>query len=284
MAKGLVSSRFSLVIGALAVLGACTPSQPKEPMKPYLSAAGHENAAATLDARAAAQERRYNENARLSGGMCRGRPASESGEDVCWTSMVNPTEQYLRVAAEKRRLAADHRAAAKTLRDAETAACNGIAPDDRDQSPFDHYEDILRVEPLRGGVAPYLQDPWSEGVVVTFRDVPGMSVPWLQHVVDCQLARYAALGNEVPSEPTCLLVPKGVRATVSSAPDGFAVTVRAGTRETAQELFRRADLLSVPIRRPPEPPRQPGSPEQPSAPPPVGEPAAVPMPAPSSPQ
>jgi len=42
-------------------------------------------------------------------------------------------------------MAADHRAAAQALRDAEGTSCGGIAESDRDVSPFDHREDITSV-------------------------------------------------------------------------------------------------------------------------------------------
>jgi hypothetical protein len=239
--------RWIPVCGAAALsLFACTKPAAQAPVQPYLSAASHEDEAASHEHQANLAEKRYSPYARPSGGMCRGSRGPT--EDVCWTSLVNPTERYLHHAEEHRRLAASHRAAAKTLRDAEARACAGISPTDRDESLFDHYEDILRVEPLHGGVSRYLQEPWTEGVVVTFKPVPGMTVAWLQNVVDCQLARNAVLGNVVPELEQCLLVPRGVRANVAEVPDGFTVTVRAGDRTTAEDLFRRADLLATAVR------------------------------------
>lgn len=67
---------------------------------------------------------------------------------ICWTSITNPTEVHERRAGEHRRHAADHRTASSALRDAEAHACGGISPDDRDMSPFEHTDDITRVEPL----------------------------------------------------------------------------------------------------------------------------------------
>lgn len=235
----------------LFVLAACAPSSstsrtasPKavEPM----SVAGHERTADDLEAAAGGEEKRYAPNARPSGGMCRGRP--EPTEDVCWTSLVNPTDKYLKHAEEHRKLAAQHRAAAKTLRDAEARACADVSPIDRDESPFEHPEDIVKVEPLHGSVSKFLNEPWTEGVVVTFRALPGMTVAWLQQVVDCQLARNAAMGHEVPELEACLLVPRNVRAAVGTTPEGLTITVRAGDRAAADELFRRAELLNNAVR------------------------------------
>lgn len=216
---------------ALLALASCASHRN---VRPYLSVAEHETTAATLERSADEHTSRFVPASRES--ACR---AGRHAADACWTSVTNPTAAYLKHASEHRRLAAEHRAAARALRDAEASACAGIADEDRDESPFDHREDVLRVEPLLGADAA----PWTEGVVVTFRPIPGMTAPWLQRVVDCQIARNAALGNDVPDSPHCLLVPKGVRAVVTAVPEGFAVTIRAPDRSTAEEIFRRADAL-----------------------------------------
>lgn len=243
-----VSAAFCIF--ALAACSATTTK--REPIRPYMSAAKHEETAADYDERARVIEKHYNPGAQMNGGMCRGQPRT-AHNDICWTSVVNPTEKYLAHAKEHHRLAAEHRAAARTLRDAEARSCVGLNDADRDESLFDHREDILRVEPLHGGVSRYLNAPWTEGVVVTFRPVPGLTAEWLQHVVDCHLARNAALGHEVPQLPYCLLVPKGVRATASAVPDGFAVTIVTNDKAAAEELFRRADALTAaPIQTPAE--------------------------------
>jgi hypothetical protein len=222
---------------ALAALSACASSTGET--RTQLSTAEHETTAARLELRAVAEEERYEPLA----GVCRGR--LQQGEGVCWTSLWNPTEQYLRHAEAHRREAEAHRGAARELREAEGRACAGLSATDRDLSPFDHYEDILRVDPLHGGVARYLEEPWTEGVVVTFRPIRGMSVASLQRIVDCQIARNNALGNDVSRLQHCLLVPRGVRASVAAAPAGFAVTIRADDRRTAEEIIRRADLLNT---------------------------------------
>jgi hypothetical protein len=239
--KAQPSLPLLILATGLVASSACAPSNSE--MRPYLSAAQHETTAAHLERRADALEERYQPGA----GMCRGRPQGEGG--VCWTSLWNPTEAYLRHAEAHRREAEAHRAAALELREAERQACTGLSEADRDVSPFDHYEDIVQVEPLHGGVSRYLQEPWTEGVVVTFRPVTGMTVASLQRIVDCQIARNAALGNDVPRLQHCLLVPRGVRATVAAVPAGFTVTIRADDRQTAEEIIRRADLLSTALKQ-----------------------------------
>ena len=87
------------------------------------------------------------------------------------------------------------------------------------------------------------------GATITFRAVRGLTREWLQRLVDCHLARNAALGHDVPEMPECPLVPPGVTARVSSVGAGFAVEVRADTDEGAVEVLRRARSL-VPVAAP----------------------------------
>jgi hypothetical protein len=231
----------------LALSSAACASRATKPSVPPLSVAEHEITAADLEKAAQASEQKYDPDANLAS-LCHGSAlhARESGE-VCWTSVTNPTEEFLKHAAAHRRLATAHRAAAQSLRDAESRACSGVAPDDRDESPFDHREDILRIEPL---LSAFSTVPWTEGVVVTFRAVPGMTTEWLQTLMDCQIARNAALGNDVPEMQHCLLVPRGVHAHVTKTREGFAVAIRAADEATANEILRRADGLMMAARRP----------------------------------
>jgi hypothetical protein len=71
-------------------------------------------------------------------------------------------------------------------------------------------------------------------------------VQWLQRLVDCHLARNAALGHDVPEMPYCPLVPKGVTASVAPTTTGFAISVRADDTDTANEVLRRARMLVAP--------------------------------------
>lgn len=161
----------------------------------------------------------------------------------CWTSR---SEQMVKA---HRDAAAQHRAASAALRDAEASACAGIAAEDRDMSPFENPEDIVAVERLVESVPPTAKLaplPREVGVVVTFRAVPGLTAEWLQRIVDCHLARNAALGHVVPEMPNCPLVPRGVSAHVRSVGNGFAVEVRAEDRDTVREIRARAERL---IRR-----------------------------------
>lgn len=246
MKPNLLSSS-SVLFFAVATSLSCARPPAKAPSVEPMSVADHELTAADLEKSAQASEQQFDPEANVAS-LCHGSAmnARELGE-VCWTSVRNPTEEFLKHAAAHRRLAAEHRSAAQSLRDAEIRACSGLRADDRDESPFDHREDILRIEPL---LSAFSTVPWTEGVVVTFRAVPGMTTEWLQRVMDCQIARNAALGNDVPELRACLLVPRGVQANVTKTRDGFAVAIRAQDEATAKEILRRADLLlEAPARK-----------------------------------
>jgi len=170
-------------------------------------------------------------------------------EDVCWSSVRTPTASHLSEAAQHRRQAADHRAASESLRAAEAEACAGVTPDDRDTSPFQHTEDVIDVRPLKRNefeARTKLPPEMLLGAVVTFRAVPGLTAEWLQRVVNCHLARNAALGHVVPELPDCPLVPGGVDARVSPAGDGFAVAIRSDNPKTAREILARTERLERP--------------------------------------
>jgi hypothetical protein len=141
-----------------------------------------------------------------------------------------------------------HREASEALLRAEAAACVGVAPEDRDVSPFRHREDIASASPLprpdTSQGAPALR-----GAVLVFRPVPGLSTARLQRVIDCHLARNASLGpSAMPEMSYCPLAVAGAGATVSSAGDQLAVAVVSDDPAAAQEILRRARLLSAPGR------------------------------------
>ena len=216
-----------------------------------MSVARHEAEAARHAGEARSHESRYRPSARAAyqasclAGVGAGR-IGVAYSDTCWSSFVNPTEGHLRQAAEHRRHAADHRAASVALREAEARACAGLPPDDRDLTPFLHAEDIESVTPLRveeTGAGEEIPRERLAGATVVFRAVEGLNAEWFQRLVDCHLARNAALGHEVPEMPDCPLVPKGARAQVRPVGNGFAVEITAGDRATANEILARARRL-----------------------------------------
>lgn len=214
----------------LAGCGASAGTQPHD-----MSTRGHEDVARTEENAATLHERYAEGTARgpnpnpqvtlLSGGTtC---PPSEFA--VCWGG--SSTDVHLAEAEVHRKAAADHRAASRALREAERTACVGIPDEDRDTSPFEHREDVASVE-MRG-----------DGALVSFRAVPRLTEQRLRHLIDCHLARNAALGHAVPEMPACPLVPAGVSATVSSTPAGLAVTLRSDDRATVRDVQRRVQML-----------------------------------------
>lgn len=232
----------ALAVGALAISGAVAACAHSSGTAPHdMSAAQHEAAAREEEGASEAHQSQYDPEATRTERRC--RPGKGV---VCWRSRVNPTAEHQRDAERHRELATRHRAASQALRDAETQTCVGIEEEDRDTSPFAHREDIRSVSPLREqrrhGKATMMH---TAGAEIVFRAVPGMTAEWLQRVVDCHLARNAALGHESASQdmPYCPLTLRGAQASVRSVGDGFAVAVRADDTDTANEILRRAELL-----------------------------------------
>lgn len=232
-------------ISALAFTAACASTPGASPHD--MGAAQHSGEAQVHAAAADTHVAQYDANAAVERTRCLRKGGHSAGADLdgaCWTSVTNPTTEHLRVAEEHRRHAADHRAASTALRDAEARACAGISAEDRDMSPFEHREDVESVEPLVERTGPdKLPTERTVGAIVTFRAVPGMTAQWLQRVVDCHLARNAALGHAVPEMEYCPLVLQGATARVTSSDVGFAVAIRSEDAHTGQEILRRARSL-----------------------------------------
>lgn len=199
----------------------------------------HEQAASKEEAAASAHTEEYKPAATETKENC--SPAKR----ICWKYTENPTKEHAEEAAKHRQAAADHRAAAQALRDAEAKACAGIPDEDRDMSPFSHREDISEVKPhmeeVRTGKATAKKQTGAE---VTFRAVPGMTVEWLQRIVDCHIARGAAVGGSMPEMSYCPLMPKEVTAKVTSTGNGFLVVVTSQNPESAKAIFERANALA----------------------------------------
>lgn len=215
---------------ALLALCACASTPGAQPHQ--MSAAQHEAAAAVAE-RQAAEQKAPEEHCSVVG--------NNWVAGACWTDTSGTTRER---AEQLRKAAADHRAASQALRDAEARACAGLAPADRDVSPFAHRDDIAGVEPLYTGVVSgkslYTR---LRGATITFRAVPGMSAEWLQRIVDCHIARNAVLGHDAPDMSFCPLQPNGVTAQVTPTAGGFAVAVMSDDPDAAREVLRRAQAL-----------------------------------------
>lgn len=235
----------------LALLLACCFSCATPGSGPHeMSGAKHKEAARQLDTAALVEAEQYEPSAKVTRQRCSPAVGAARGAELlptaCWTSISNPTDDHRRKAEQLRRQAAEHRAGAAALREAEARSCVGLPPDDRDISPFEHTEDIAYAAALRGpatGNAKVRSDQLV-GAIITFRALPGLTAEWLQRVVDCHLARNASRGHLVPEMPNCPLVPNGATATVTSTGNGFAVSIRATDALAAAEIVRRAERLA----------------------------------------
>jgi hypothetical protein len=238
----VMRSPLVAVSSACFALAACSADQGTHPHD--MSSARHEAMARSEDQSAKAHEAQYDPRASVQRGRC--GAGKEAWAEPCWSSTVNPTGAHLADAERHRELAAKHRAASQALRDAEARACVGLADADRDMSPFAHREDIASVQELvvrsGGGKASSLR---TKGAVVVIRAVPGLTPQWLQRVIDCHLARNAALGHDVPEMPYCPLVPNGITASVTPTDTGFAVAIQSEDPTVGQEILRRAQGLGA---------------------------------------
>lgn len=233
---------FWTVLSVLAV--GCGPAAGTQPHA--MSAAEHEAAAGEEQQAADSHAEQHDPKAAVTKKNCATRTKGVYAEGPCWTSETNPTEAHANDAKHHEALAAQHRAASETLRAAEARACAGVPDEDRDISPFAHREDIRSVSPLEE------EDKLGKtatrrvaGAEIVFRALPGLTAEWLERVVNCHLARNAALGHEAASTEMafCPLAPRGVQASVRSVGDGFAVSVRADDEATSKEILRRAESL-----------------------------------------
>jgi len=214
----------------LLVSGCRTPgSKPLD-----MSVAGHDAAAA----RAEADAQRHGELSEVAprrASPCLTGPGI-AYDSPCWLSEgESPADMHHWAQTRSARAAADHRAASKALRDAEAAACVGIAVWDRDVSPFAHTADLDSVEPVEEGGE-------TRGARLTFKGTPGLTAAYLRRLVDCHLARNAAMGFLLPEMAFCPLAVKGAQAEVAGADGALSVTLR-GNGRAAEEILRRARSL-----------------------------------------
>jgi hypothetical protein len=230
---------------AAAALVACAGPSANPGAGTHLSASEHDVLAQKNKDEAAEHRLRWDPGAKHVQQYCSQVGASQRDFGECWTSVVNPTNDELAEANRHEKLAAQHRAASKALRDAEARACVGVSDYDRDTSPFSHRADIVRVYPLPNvSVPPPAKPPKIEGAVIVFRPVPKLTADELQRIVDCHIARNDALGHDAPEMLYCPLVPRDVIAKVTQTDEGFEVAIRSTDEDAAREVLHRAQLLS----------------------------------------
>jgi hypothetical protein len=200
-----------------------------------MSVSDHDVAARSEQAQASAHLAAFDPAARTKR-ACQDPPQTADVGAPCWTTgRRNPTAHNLGEARDHQKLAAAHRAASKSLRDAEEKACAAVADDDRDESPFAHGDDVMSVNKVEG--------PAPGGAVVVLRLVPGLTAGYLQRLVDCHIARNAAMGEEMPEMEFCPLSIKGVHATVVKANAGIGVEITGSTAAMTAEIQKRATAL-----------------------------------------
>lgn len=229
------TSRIFASAFVVGLVGCAAPGTNPQDM----SATQHEAMAKQEDSTAQGHEALHDPNASTATEHC---PRGQSSP--CWTSRSNPTQAHQSDAESHKELAAKHRAAAAALAQAESVSCTGIDEQDRDVSPFYHREDITSVTPFERPIQQGRQTVKQlAGATVAFRAVPMLTTEWLQHEVNCHLARAAAVGFDMPEMSYCPLELKGVKATVSAAGDNFVVQVEAEDLDTAKEILRRSQAL-----------------------------------------
>lgn len=218
----------------MTACGGASGTQPHD-----MSVPGHEAAAAQEDSQAEEHAAQHDPAAAKTEERC-----TAGKNRVCWAD--TSTDGHMKSAEEHRELAAKHRAASKALVDAEARACEGISEEDRDMSPFEHRADIVSVSKLQKEKQVGKSTATSDvGATIVFRATPGLTAEWLQRVVDCHLARNAAVGHDMSEMPSCPLVPRNVQAKVRSVGDGFAVDVSSDDPRTVTDIWSRAQQLGA---------------------------------------
>lgn len=235
-------------------LGGCGPAamigpEPNEPGtgREELGAAEHRAAAKVQAERLEQHKELYDPRAKQSIRRCDlDEKAQYPVAPICWVETVNPTAVHLKEVEEHRMRAVQHRKAARDLQDIESRVCAGIADEDRDMSPFSHREDIKGVSPLEAPVEGKKHEQRLVGATIVFRAVPRLTTNELQRIVDCHLARNAAIGHDTAAAEMahCPLTERGAQAKVRALKNGFAVDVRADDPIVASAIWRRAQALA----------------------------------------
>jgi hypothetical protein len=160
---------------------------------------------------------------------------------ISWSARIAPTAEEISLLASLRAAARTHRLESPAFREAERAACADLSDDDRDVSPFFYRDEIVDVQPLRAPGGSELGP--LEGTVVTFRRVEGLTVGRLQRLMDCQVARDAALDDSAPETTWCPLAVPGVLADVLPSHRGLDVRLASAAPGGAEKAYLRAVAL-----------------------------------------
>ncbi len=107
---------------------------------------------------------------------------------------------------------------------------------------------FTRVEPMHrylpaGSEGMGAEPPTLTGATLIMPASRGLTAEWLQHVVECKMARDDSAGAPYLERTTSPLALKDITATVRSVGDGFAVTIESTNENSAKEVLRRARAL-----------------------------------------
>jgi hypothetical protein len=248
----------SLVFGSLLLAG-CIGSKPAT--TPPMTALEHESEARRAEQLAAQHERRRDpdlysiQRCGAVGSPALQGPISAPQAGFNASGMATPPSDPCgswfdekrdhELEAERQRLiAAQHRAAAARLRSGEAQACNNLSSEDRTARPYQTSDDLLAVRELPDYGRTGKASSQRGGARVLLREQPGMTADRLERVLQCDAARAMVEGG---AEHTPWAVP-GAQSTVVETNLGLLVEVTANDRKTAEEIARRAALLSESAR------------------------------------
>lgn len=138
--------------------------------------------------------------------------------------------------------AAEHLAAARRIRDQAEQVCSGVDEYAR-QEPFPDRRTVASVG--------WLMHPHRRGAkqlhgarLMLAAHAPRAGE--LQRMLDCHLARSAALGWDRPEASSCPLCVRGASAKAVEGKGGPRIEVDTGGGPAAEEVWRRARLLARP--------------------------------------
>ncbi len=202
--------------------------------------------AAAVHERAAAEEERPRRAASLDWRRC-----IRQGRGLFCSSMLRDSRAERERETERHRaFAALHRAASQALRDAESSACQGLSGDDLDIPLLARSHDIESVEPIyRSPSSQRMTADDLLGASLTLGAAAGLTLERLQRLLDCEVARNAALGHDNPGVQFDPLAVEGATAIASSSRDRLSVGITAPDTDAAWEILERARALREGGRR-----------------------------------
>lgn len=223
----------------LFVAGGCRAGTPAQP-EPGVSYEAYMTKATDLENEATREEEAA-EVARQKGATyeCQTHPESEQttvggerlqGTRICDDVAASDERRHKDAAKKLREQAGHQRGLARSLLDADRAACEGLS------------FDTLRDPPLRRVAARAVVDRVDHGARITLAG-GDLDVAMLRRELTCHRAR-AALGgfdpSYMPSEPVTVA---GSRFRVEATASGLVVTVEADDADAIEMIRRRADAL-----------------------------------------